>query len=122
MMLFSTLKKILFITFMISTTSFLFAADDEIKIDEENNNVENTTELTQSSSRVNKDIEGYFAFLENYINCNVTIIIKNVDNSVIGKLQEIYKDGVLLETAFNSSIFIPKDSIAYIKISKTNKK
>lgn len=121
-MLFSTLKKTLFITFMISTTSFLFAADDEIKIDEEINNVENTTELTQSSSRVNKDIEGYFAFLENYINCNVTIIIKDVDNSVIGKLQEIYKDGVLLETAFNSSIFIPKDSIAYIKISKTNKK
>ena len=51
-----------------------------------------------------------------------TVFESNSELETIEELQEIYKDGVLLETAFNSSIFIPKDSIAYIKISKTNKK
>lgn len=121
-MLLSAQKKILIFAVMILSVSFAFGEDDEIKIDDEKSEVSVADENTQVDSVIKKDTEGYFSFLENYINCSISVIIKDVDNSIIGKLQEVYKDGLLLETSFNSTIFIPKDSIAYIKISKMNKK
>ena len=120
--LFSIHKKILVPIFIFSNILFAFAADDEIKADNVDLKQEIITEDLQNKIAINKNIDGYFSFLENCINCNISVVIRNVDSSVIGKLQEIYKDGILVETAFNSTIFIPKDSIAYIKISKTNRK
>ena len=120
--LFSIHKKILVPIFIFSNILFAFAADDEIKADNIDSKQEIIAEDLQNNTVINKNIDGYFSFLENCINCNISVVIRNVDSSVIGKLQEIYKDGILVETAFNSTIFIPKDSIAYIKISKTNKK
>lgn len=120
--LFSIHKKILVPIFIFSNILFAFAADDEIKADNIDSKQEIITEDSQNNTAINKNTDGYFSFLENCINCNISVVIRNVDSSVIGKLQEIYKDGILVETAFNSTIFIPKDSIAYIKISKTNRK
>lgn len=120
--LFSIHKKILVPIFIFSNILFAFAADDEIKADNIDSKQEIIAEDLQNNTVINKNIDGYFSFLENFINCNISVVIRNVDSSVIGKLQEIYKDGILVETAFNSTIFIPKDSIAYIKISKTNRK
>ena len=120
--LFSIHKKILVPIFIFSNILFAFAADDEIKADNIDSKQEIIAEDLQNNTVINKNIDGYFSFLENWINCNISVVIRNVDSSVIGKLQEIYKDGILVETAFNSTIFIPKDSIAYIKISKTNRK
>lgn len=120
--LFSIHKKILVPIFIFSNILFAFAADDEIKADNIDSKQEIIAEDLQNNTVINKNIDGYFSFLENCINCNISVVIRNVDSSVIGKLQEIYKDGILVETAFNSTIFIPKDSIAYIKISKTNRK
>lgn len=120
--LFSIHKKILVPILIFSNILFAFAADDEIKADNIDSKQEIIAEDLQNNTVINKNIDGYFSFLENCINCNISVVIRNVDSSVIGKLQEIYKDGILVETAFNSTIFIPKDSIAYIKISKTNRK
>lgn len=117
-----THKKILVLVIMALSTFFAFAEDSEITINEEASEATVTDESQQTDSLINKDTDGYFLFLENCINSNISVIIKEVDNSIIGKLQEVYKDGILLETSFGSTIFIPKDSIAYIKISKTNKK
>ncbi len=122
-MLFSIKKRLLIIAFILSSLSLICAEDDEIKIEDETQKTATAAEISQESdSGVKEDTIGYFSFLENCIGCNINVIIKNVDSSVIGKLQTIYKDGILLETSFNSTIFIPKDSIAYIKISKMNKK
>jgi hypothetical protein len=122
-MLFSIKKSFLIIAIMLSSLALTFAEDDEIKIENETQETSITSENSQESdSMVKKDTIGYFAFLENCIGCNISVIIRNVDSSVIGNLQAIYKDGILLETSFNSTIFIPKDSIAYVKISKMNKK
>lgn len=120
--MFSIQKKILVPIFIFSNILFAFAADDEIKADDIDSKQEIITEDSQNNTAINKNTDGYFYFLENGINSNITVVIRNVDSSVIGKLQGIYKDGILVETAFNSTIFIPKDSIAYVKISKTNKK
>lgn len=121
-MLFSIQKKILLFIVTILSASFVFAEDNEIKINDEESESNITDENPQINFAIKNDTEGYFSFLENCLNCSISVIIKDIDNSIIGKLQEIYKDGVLLETSFNSTIFIPKDSIAYIKISKMNKK
>lgn len=118
----STLKRILIFAIMSLSTFFAFAEDSEIKISEEDSESAVTNEIQQADSAIKRDTNGYFSFLENCINCNISVVIKDVDNSIIGKLQEVYKDGLLLETSFSSTIFIPKDSIAYIKISKMNKK
>lgn len=120
-MLLSIQKKILVFTVIMLSASFVFAEDDGINIYNEESESNISDEPPQTDSAVNYT-DGYFSFLESCINCNISIIIKDVDNSILGKLQKIYKDGVLLETSFNSTIFIPKDSIAYIKISKMNKK
>ena len=120
--LFSIHKKILVPILIFSNILFAFAADDEIKADNIDSKQEIIAEDLQNNTVINKNIDGYFSFLENCINCNISVVIRNVDSSVIGKLQEIYKDGILVETAFNSTIFIPKESIDYIKISKTNRK
>lgn len=121
-MLLSTQKKILVLMVMILSITFAFAEDNEIKISDEEAESAITDENPQIDSAIKNDTEGYFSFLENCLHCNISVIIKDVDNSIMGKLQEVYKDGVLLETSFNSTIFIPKDSIAYIKITKMNKK
>ena len=120
--MFSIERKILVLIFIFSNILFAFATDDEIKADDIDSKQKIITEDLQNTTTINKNTDGYFSFLENCINCNISVVIRNVDSSVIGKLQEIYKDGILVETAFNSTIFIPKDSIAYIKISKTNRK
>lgn len=63
---------------------------------------------------------GYVAFLSECLGKEISVTIKEVDNTIVGKLKTIYQDGILIKTSFKNNIFILKDSIAYIKISQSN--
>lgn len=89
--------KRVFLTFILLFTAVIFYADD-------------SRTLPAMSS-------GFEIFLNNAIGENISVTISNVDNTITGKLLNVYTDGIYLQTAFNNFIFIRNESIAYVRIS-----
>ena len=62
---------------------------------------------------------GFDTYLSQFIQYNVTVYISANDVSVSGKLLEVYKDGIVIESMLlKKNVFINKDFISYIDIKK----
>lgn len=79
-----------------------------------------TDNNSQKNNLINQS--GYDTFVKSLIGTNVAVIIAHVDITISGTLIDVYQDGILLQTVFKDKVFIPRESIAYIKNSNIKKK
>jgi hypothetical protein len=67
-----------------------------------------------------KEIQnGFDVFLSGYIANDITVYISSNDVTISGKLLDVYKDGIVIESSMmKKTIFISKSSISYVEIKK----
>jgi hypothetical protein len=60
---------------------------------------------------------GFDSFLINYVSFDVAVYISTNDVTISGKLLDVYKDGIVVQSSMlKKIIFINKSSIAYVEI------
>lgn len=53
---------------------------------------------------------------------DLSVTLSTIDVTIAGKLIEVYKDGIMIETIFKEQIFVARDAIAFIKFNKKGSK
>lgn len=98
------MKKIVLILMLSFATLFLVMSEETSVI---------TNETTETM--VNQGASVYFETLKGR---NISVTISTIDTTLTGKLVEVYDDGIVILTAFNNTIFIYRNSIAYFRFGK----
>lgn len=73
----------------------------------------------ENKSEGNMSVNAYKIFFDQNVNKEISVSIKDLDINITGLLLEVYEDGIIVETMF-STTYVPKESIAYAKVKKTN--
>ena len=95
----------------ISLLIIIFAVGTTVFAQEEYTSINNTNRTSQTT--VNGD---FFDVLPHFISSNLVIYLGDVDTVLRGKLIAVYKDGLVIKTAFGQSLFVSRKSIAYAEI------
>jgi len=69
----------------------------------------------------NSSTNAYDAFFEQNIDKEITVTIIENDINITGVLLKVFEDGIIVDSMFSTN-YIPKMSIAYARVKRTDKK
>lgn len=83
--------------------------------------VNDTVEITEDDVDYSARSDGFIEFLETFRGKEVSITVTDVDVTINGMIVKIFDNGVWIKTIFDNEIFILRDSIGYISVSRSDK-